>query len=152
MGFVYVIAGIAFVVIRIYAATVFSNIAEEKGHNEKVYFWLPLLFGMVGYLAVIALPDRGKTQEELSTISHFSTDNTLQQYIQDKKPVAKEETKMGFSRSVNRPEERKLEEKGEMKQANVLIVNGMVTCPNCGTYQKGNRTVCYECGCKFIKE
>lgn len=68
MGFVYVIAGIAFVVIRIYAATAFSNIAEEKGHNEKEYFWLPLLFGMVGYLAVIALPDRGKTQEELSTI------------------------------------------------------------------------------------
>ena len=36
----------------------FSNIASEKGYPESKYFWYCLIFGVVGYMMVIALPDR----------------------------------------------------------------------------------------------
>lgn len=35
----------------------FSNIAEVKGWHSSKYFWYAFLFGIVGYLFVIALPD-----------------------------------------------------------------------------------------------
>lgn len=43
----------------------FQRIAELKGHHEKIYFWWCFIcgvcaLGFVGYLMVIALPDRGK--------------------------------------------------------------------------------------------
>ena len=47
------------IVIRIYLSLCLYEIANEKGFDEKRYFWIPFLFGMPGYLMVIALPDRG---------------------------------------------------------------------------------------------
>lgn len=46
-------------------AKIFAGIAAAKGHNGKPYFWWCFGFGatialsFVGYLMVIALPDRG---------------------------------------------------------------------------------------------
>ena len=37
----------------------FYEIAEKKGHFEKRYWWLAFCLTMIGYLIVIALPDRG---------------------------------------------------------------------------------------------
>ena len=37
----------------------FYEIAEKKGHFEKRYWWLAVCLTMIGYLIVIALPDRG---------------------------------------------------------------------------------------------
>ena len=48
--------------VNIYIATEFQNIAMMKGHNSKKYFWIPFLLGVVGYLMVIALPDRYATK------------------------------------------------------------------------------------------
>lgn len=39
-------------------AKCFYEAAEEKGFPEKKYFWICLLLPPVGYLLVIALPDR----------------------------------------------------------------------------------------------
>lgn len=41
-------------------ASYFYEIACEKGFSEKRFFWIAFLFGIVGYLLVIALPDRKK--------------------------------------------------------------------------------------------
>lgn len=37
----------------------FYNVAQAKGYSEKKYLWLPFWLGIIGYLLVIALPDRG---------------------------------------------------------------------------------------------
>lgn len=37
----------------------FSEIAEKKGHYDRRYWWLAFCLTMIGYLIVIALPDRG---------------------------------------------------------------------------------------------
>lgn len=46
----------------IVAAIEFSSIAEEKGY--KGYFWFCLLIPIIGYLMVIALPDKKKMERE----------------------------------------------------------------------------------------
>lgn len=40
--------------------------AQAKGYAEKKYLWLCFLLGAVGYLLVIALPDRGNTPKAVS--------------------------------------------------------------------------------------
>ena len=45
--------------INIMLALMFKNIAKQKGHYEARYFWIPFFFGIVGYIMVAALPDRG---------------------------------------------------------------------------------------------
>ena len=40
--------------------------AQAKGYFEKKYFWLCFLLGVIGYLLVIALPDRGNTPKAIS--------------------------------------------------------------------------------------
>lgn len=37
----------------------FYRCAVAKGFEERKYFWYSFLFGLAGYLLVIALPDRG---------------------------------------------------------------------------------------------
>ena len=46
----------------------FEFIAIEKGYQEKRYFWYPFVFGIVGYLLVIALPYKCKTDNTLTTL------------------------------------------------------------------------------------
>ena len=41
-----------------FIAKQFYNIACEKGFLQKRYFWIPFLLGIIGYMLVIALPDR----------------------------------------------------------------------------------------------
>lgn len=49
-----------------YAAKQFEEVAQKKGHNQKKYFWICFLLGAIGYLLVIALPDRGNTQQAIN--------------------------------------------------------------------------------------
>ena len=58
-----VISIIAALAISWFLAREFYNAAIMKGWNSKKYFWIPFLFGVVGYLLVIALPDRGAVQQ-----------------------------------------------------------------------------------------
>lgn len=44
--------------INVVAATEFESIAKMKGH--KGYFWWCVLLGIIGWMMVVALPDRGK--------------------------------------------------------------------------------------------
>ena len=49
-----------------YIAKQFEEVAQKKGHTQKKYFWLCFLLAAVGYLLVVALPDRGNTQQVAS--------------------------------------------------------------------------------------
>ena len=40
--------------------------AKAKGYYEKKYLWICFLLGVIGYLLVIALPDRGNVQQTTS--------------------------------------------------------------------------------------
>jgi hypothetical protein len=43
----------------------FQAAALAKGYAQKKYFWLCFLLGMMGYILVVALPDRGNTHKAM---------------------------------------------------------------------------------------
>lgn len=55
---------------------------------------------------------------------------------------------------VPRAEMPKPQSEGEAqeRQSAIPVIDGdKIVCPLCGTRQPGNREVCYECGCRFIR-
>lgn len=46
------------IVIYALVAVEFYRVAVMKGHDEKKYFWLSFLLSFIGWMLVIALPDR----------------------------------------------------------------------------------------------
>ena len=56
--FACIVALIILVYLDYVISSFFAQAAEEKGYNEKKYFWISFWFGIVGYLLVIALPDK----------------------------------------------------------------------------------------------
>ncbi len=59
MAFLIVLACIAVLVIDWLLAKEFYKAANSKGYYAKKYLWIAFLFTMIGYLLIIALPDRG---------------------------------------------------------------------------------------------
>lgn len=45
-----------------FAAGEFYKIAEDKGYHGRKYFWWAFLAPAVGYLMIVAMPDRGREQ------------------------------------------------------------------------------------------
>ena len=44
------------------------------------------------------------------------------------------------------------EGEAQERQTAIPVIDGnKIVCPLCGTRQPGNREVCYECGCRFIR-
>ena len=58
MWFIYVFGIIISLIINVVIAKKFVEIADMKGHYGSDYFWYIFLFGMIGMLMVIALPDK----------------------------------------------------------------------------------------------
>lgn len=56
LGFLAIIAGI--VVLYWFVGKQFYAIAKMKGHPQKKYFWWCFWAGIIGWMMVIALPDR----------------------------------------------------------------------------------------------
>ena len=56
MALIVLAVTVAFMV-NYFIAKKFADIAAGKGHSERKYFWICFLFGIIGYLWVIALPD-----------------------------------------------------------------------------------------------
>lgn len=46
-------------VVRVFMAQKFAEVAEEKGHG-KGFFWIVIFCGLLGMLYIIALPDRNR--------------------------------------------------------------------------------------------
>lgn len=53
-----ILGSIAAIVLWVFVALEFRNIAAMKGHNEAKYFWWTFFIGPVGMLMVVALPQR----------------------------------------------------------------------------------------------
>lgn len=45
----------------------FLEAAEMKGHHDQKYFHICFWLGAIGYLLVVALPDRGNQKNEIAT-------------------------------------------------------------------------------------
>lgn len=54
------------ILVSYYIAGLFYFIAVDKGYSAKVYLWIATLFGFVGYLLIVAMPDRGNNPQIIS--------------------------------------------------------------------------------------
>ena len=61
--YVWIIAVAAALVLDFFLAREFQRIAISKGWNGKKYFFFAFFLGLIGYLMVVALPDRGSLTE-----------------------------------------------------------------------------------------
>lgn len=65
----------AVLVLDYFIADEFRNIAAKKGFCGRKYFWWSFFLGIVGYLMVVALPDRCYFRaEEAAPAEHIPTD------------------------------------------------------------------------------
>ena len=64
-----IIAIIIALIIDYLLATEFYFAANAKGYYERKYLWICFVFGVIGYLLVIALPDRGNSKPAAATPS-----------------------------------------------------------------------------------
>lgn len=62
--FLGIIGAIVFLCCDAVIAYAFAGVSDSKGHNGDKYFWFCFLFGIAGYLLVIALPDATKKEAE----------------------------------------------------------------------------------------
>lgn len=51
----------------------FYSISQQKGYNQKKYFWICFFLGIIGYLLVIALPNLRNNSSNV--ILESSTEN-----------------------------------------------------------------------------
>ena len=57
MWFFYLLGVVIALIIDYIIAKKFADIAEMKGHEGDTYFWFTFIFGVIGMLMVVALPD-----------------------------------------------------------------------------------------------
>lgn len=119
-------------VISYVIATEFSTIAQQKGYDERKYFWFCFLFGIAGYLMVVALPKKEKKNNDENEGFYFQkrsldmkkTENDLDENISSEDEI------VGF----------------ETASENTII------CSLCNFEQPVGRKVCWKCGHKFFEE
>lgn len=86
--FISLIVLILAIVVSYIVAEAFYEAASDKGYNSRKYFWMCFLLGLVGYLLVAALPDRGTPARELHK-DRPSGNGYRQMYAQANTPVQK---------------------------------------------------------------
>lgn len=128
-----VLIGIIVIVVHIRVSLFFAEIAEQKGHSKKNFFWCVFFLGIVGMLMVIALPNikaAENTQKE--------TKNNIPSSLREVKTRT-------VHPQVNEPND---VNKGN-PPVSAEISNGEKVCPKCGQSQRANRKVCWSCGQHF---
>lgn len=71
---VIVISVLILLAIQFFLAEEFYKVAVMKGYDEKRYLWLSFLFGLVGYLLVIALPQKATSLMSDDELPEMSDD------------------------------------------------------------------------------
>lgn len=59
MWIVYALIAVVYLILNCSIAKWFSEAAGDKGYSGRKYYWICFWLGLIGYLLVIALPDRG---------------------------------------------------------------------------------------------
>ena len=83
MNFIYVLIGIALIIINLYISALFDEVAAHKGFDERKYFWICFFFGIAGYLLVVALPDLNDRIAPQSTQPSSLVQHTAQRYCEN---------------------------------------------------------------------
>lgn len=135
MLFLYLVCLIIALIIDYIIAEKFSDIAEMKGHEGSTYFWFTFLFGLVGMLMVVALPNKNTK----NNIFDFSKE--------DKTIFYTNTTQTEYEKSLI-PPNGQCETRSKSDQS-IIKENNMITCPLCNFKQPANRKVCWHCGTKF---
>ncbi len=73
MWFVYILSIVIVIIINYIIAKKFSDIAEIKGHEGGTYFWFTFIFGLVGMLMVIALPNEKDVRKQELPLAPLAT-------------------------------------------------------------------------------
>ena len=64
-------------VLDCYIAQQFESVAKDKGYTGRKYYYLCFFLGIIGYLLVIALPDRANQKtivnKSVANTTNFST-------------------------------------------------------------------------------
>ena len=80
MWFLCFVCLIIALVIDYIIAKKFADIAEMKGHEGSTYFWFTFIFGLVGMLMVIALPNaKGVVIKNMPTVLSSQTSTIISQ-------------------------------------------------------------------------
>lgn len=124
MGLIIILVLVGLVISYVLAEE-FMEIASKKGYSNRKYFWYCFLFGLAGYLIVIALP----TIEEGAHKKDFRVEenNTIDKY-EDKNEYIGNFPKFDFSDE-----------------------DGLKQCPNCGTCHDSAYEVCPACKYTYNK-
>ena len=115
----------------------FRNIAEMKGHDGKKYFWWCFVFTAVGYLMVVALPDRKPAQQPQPV-----ADSASKAPVRTSAPVLSPAPAPSKAAS----------DRVSASAVAPLIEEDQIVCPKCNTKQRSNRSCCWNCGATFVKE
>lgn len=127
---IFIVIFLIILAIQYVTAKKFLEIAYMKGYDDSSYFWYCFLFGIAGYLMVVALPNRN------ARVS-IKTDN--KQESTASKPNMKASDKSYSLTELAK--ERELENKGEAYK----YKDGWF-CKSCGTKNEKNAISCRECG------
>ena len=65
---IYILIAIVYLILDYYIAKWFSEAAEAKGYHDSKYFWICFFLGFIGYLLVIALPDRNQHSADIDEL------------------------------------------------------------------------------------
>ena len=76
-GIIIFVAIAAVLAINLFAAITFDKIAVMKGQPAGKYIWWCFLLGIVGWLMVVALPDRASEKQELDENSTFNKQGSI---------------------------------------------------------------------------
>ena len=115
----------------------FHSIAEEKGYDGGKYFAYTLIFGIIGMLMVVALPDRGDSRRDSWTVLQRPPVTYSQS------PVTPSSEQPGINHTTTG------EKHNDEPATEATIENGEKICPKCGTRQRVERSVCWNCGVHF---
>lgn len=66
MFVLYAVLAVVVFILHCYITVLFFEVAQAKGFQDRKYLRICFWLGTVGYLLVIALPDRGNTQQAIS--------------------------------------------------------------------------------------
>ena len=65
---VYILIATVYLILDYYIAKWFSEAAEAMGYHDSKYFWICFFLGFIGYLLVIALPDRNQRSADIDEL------------------------------------------------------------------------------------
>lgn len=139
-----VLGALLIIIVQYFIADEMRDIAISKGCLVPGrYFWFSFLFGLPGWIMVVALPN--KTLEK--KMEEICCDKQSKNRRESVEPRAVE-SNIAIPHTVDRSK--------NMKDMSCVIAHklpdGRIKCPICGFSQSSSRKVCWDCGAEFVEE